>query len=187
MTEKRFEDPVLPALLAKTRTLGWLFVIVIKPFQTPAVKAVVVAGEIVPVLSVSAAVPVKLVTMLFNVSCARIVIWKDAPAVCGPLISTNEKWSTPPELTLNGSEDPCFPALLAVITSLVWLVLIVTLPVQTPAVKAVVGVGEIEWVILSRPAVPVKLVTVLSKESLAVMVIVNGTPAVCVLIGEKAK
>ena len=83
--------------------------------------------------------------------------------------------------------------LVAVIVTLAWLLLIVTLPVHEPLVKAPVFTGEIvpAPVLAVKSAVfpaPLKLVTVFSKASLAVMVTLKPAPAVCgLLIGSKVK
>ena len=91
MTAKEFDDPLLPLALAVITLPAKLVLIATFPVHTPAVKAVVLVGEIVPVLSLKLAVLVNEVTVLLNTSLAVMVMLNATPAVCGLLIVAKAK------------------------------------------------------------------------------------------------
>jgi hypothetical protein len=91
-----FEEPDVPIVIPEPDAESDT-----EPVQTPATKAEVLIGLIVPEDPVKVLVPVKLVTVLPFESLAVIVMLKAEPAVCGLLIVLKTKWSRAAGLTVS--------------------------------------------------------------------------------------
>src|SRR6059036_2119805 len=151
--------------------------------STPAVNAAVVPpADSVPV-DVMVAVPVNPVTVLLFASRAVILMLNGVPAICVPMApppaaSTRKLFSTP-GFTVNALLVPLDP-FVAVSVKLPMFEIVTLCEVSTPAVNAAVVPPADSVPVDVMVAVPVNPVTVLLFASRAVILMLNGVPAICV-------
>src|SRR2546426_754772 len=133
---------------------------------------------------VAVAVPLKPVTVLLFTSRAVILMLNDVPAVCVPMApppnASTRKLLSAPGFTVNGLLVP-FDPFVAVSVKLPVFEIVTLCEVSTPDANAAVVTGAPTSVPVDvSVAVPVNPVTVLLFASRAVILMLNGVPAICV-------
>src|SRR5881397_840850 len=151
--------------------------------NTPAVNATVVPpADSVPV-EVMVAVPVNPVTVLLFASRAVILMLNADPAVCvgmaPPTAASTRKLFSAPGSTVNALLVPLDP-LVAVSVKLPVFEIVTLCEASTPDANAAVVPPADSVPVDVMVAVPMKPVTVLLFASRAVILMLNGVPAICV-------